>query len=100
MEEIILKFIIKIKTGSDEFFVSKDDLYNKQIYNYDMNKAYEFNSYIEARNWDEFDTIKPECISIVKKIRTIETKYEECINQVFKKTYFNNKRIGDFKCQD
>ena len=45
MEEIILKFIIKIKTGNDEF-----------------------------------DTIKPECISIVKKIRTIETKYEECIN--------------------
>lgn len=29
MEEIILKFIIKIKTGSDEFFVSKDDLYSK-----------------------------------------------------------------------
>ena len=29
MEEIILKFMIKIKTGSDEFFVSKDDLYNK-----------------------------------------------------------------------
>ena len=45
MEEIILKFIIKIKTGSDEFFVSKDDLYNERI-------------------------------SIVKKIKTIETKYE------------------------
>lgn len=29
MEEIILNFIIKIKAGSDEFFVSKDDLYNK-----------------------------------------------------------------------
>ena len=29
MEEIIMKFIIKIKTGNDEFFVSKDDLYNK-----------------------------------------------------------------------
>lgn len=29
MEEIILKFIIKIKAGSDEFFVSKDDLYNE-----------------------------------------------------------------------
>ena len=29
MKEIILKFIIKIKTGSDEFFVSKNDLYNK-----------------------------------------------------------------------
>ena len=49
MEEIILKFIIKIKTGNDEFFVSKDDLYN-------------------------------EWISIVKKIKTIETKYEECMN--------------------
>ena len=45
MEEIILKFIIKIKTGSDEFFVSKDDLYDEWIYNYDINKAYEFNSY-------------------------------------------------------
>lgn len=36
MEEIILKFIIKIKTGNDEFFVSKDDLYNEWIYNCDM----------------------------------------------------------------
>lgn len=80
MEEIILKFIIKIKAGSDEFFVSKDDLYNEWIYDDNINKAYEFNSYIEARNWDKFDTIKPECISIVKKIRTIDTKYKECIN--------------------
>lgn len=54
MEEIILKFII-------------DNLYNEWIYNYDINKTYEFNSYIEIRNWDKFDTIKPECISIVKK---------------------------------
>ena len=29
MEDILLNFIIKIKTGNDEFFVSKDDLYNK-----------------------------------------------------------------------
>ena len=85
MEEIILKFIIKIKIGNDEFFVSKDDLYNEWIYNCDINKAYEFNSYIEARNWDEFDTIKPECISIVKKIRTIETKYEECMKLIHPK---------------
>lgn len=80
MEKTITKFIIKIKTGNNEFFVSKDELYNEWIYDDNINKAYEFNSCIEARNWDKFDTIKPECISIVKKIRTIETKYEECIN--------------------
>ena len=80
MEKTITKFIIKIKTGNNEFFVSKDELYNEWIYDDNINKAYEFNSCIEAKNWDKFDTIKPECISIVKKIRTIETKYEECIN--------------------
>ena len=80
MEKTITKFIIKIKTGNNEFFVSKDELYNEWIYDDNINKAYEFNSCIEARNWDKFDTIKSECISIVKKIRTIETKYEECMN--------------------
>lgn len=55
MEEIILKFIIKIKTGNNEFFVSKDELYNEWIYDDNINKAYEFNSYIEARNWEEAD---------------------------------------------
>ena len=80
MEKTITKFIIKIKTGNNEFFVSKDELYNEWIYDDNINKAYEFNSCIEARNWDKFDAIKPECISIVKKIRTIETKYEECMN--------------------
>ena len=29
MEKTITKFIIKIKAGNNEFFVSKDDLYNK-----------------------------------------------------------------------
>ena len=74
MEEIIMKFIIKIKTGSNEFFVSKDELYNEWVYDNNINKAYEFNSCIEARNWDKFDTIKPECISIVKKMKLIHPK--------------------------